>query len=129
MDAPSSLRKMFLITMVPTLLAVTGCAVTTTRSDHLYGDTVWMAPPPPRAEIVTVVPQPGYFWINGYWGWSNNGYRWVPGHWEAPRNGYRWEPHRWQRQGNQWRGRPGHWERTEDRHDNRYQPSDRQGRR
>ncbi len=129
MDTPSLLRKIFLIAIVPTSLAVSGCAVTTTRSGYGYEDTVWIAPPPARAEVVTVAPHPGYFWINGYWGWRDNDYRWVPGYWEAPRNGYRWEPHRWERQGSQWRDRPGHWERTQERHDSRRPPSDHWGRR
>lgn len=129
MDRLSVLNKLLRITLLPVTLAVAGCAVSTTRSGHAYQETVWMAPPPPRTEIVTIAPQPEYFWIDGYWGWNSNSYRWVPGYWEAPRNGYRWEPHHWEQQGRQWQGRPGHWERADDRQDNRRQPSDRWRRR
>jgi WXXGXW repeat (2 copies) len=55
-----------------------------------------MAPPPPRYEVVPVLPFAGAVWIGGYWNWSAGRHVWVPGRWEAPRHGWRHEPHRWE---------------------------------
>jgi YXWGXW repeat-containing protein len=40
------------------------------------------APPPPRVEVVTVVPYRGAVWMPGHWS-SHGRHRWVwvPGHW------------------------------------------------
>lgn len=74
------------------------------------GGYVAVAPPAPRVEVVGVAPGPGYFWIDGYWGWRGNRHYWNDGHWEQRRPGYRWQPHSWQRDGNRYREAPGRWQ-------------------
>lgn len=66
------------------------------------------APPPPRMEVVPVMPFVGALWIGGYWNWVGHRHVWVPGHWSAPRPGYRYEPRRWAPQGHGW-GLQGGW--------------------
>lgn len=68
-----------------------------------------VAPPPPYAEVVPVVPFAGAVWLGGYWGWSGGRHTWVAGHWERPRPGYGWAPHRWVQGGGQWHLRGGGW--------------------
>lgn len=106
-------------------LALSGCVVAPAQSPYVRVEPVLVAPPPPRVEVVSVAPYPGYIWIGGYWTWQGRGHQWMPGHWEAPRAGYRWEPHRWEQQGREWREHPGRWEpQREDR-----EPRDRPGHR
>jgi hypothetical protein len=85
--------------------SLSACVMVPTR--HGY---VAVAPPAPHVEVVGVAPGPGYFWIDGYWGWHGNRHAWVGGHWEKRRPGYRWEPHAWQRDGGRYRESPGRWQ-------------------
>ncbi|MEB0045549.1 MULTISPECIES: YXWGXW repeat-containing protein [unclassified Pseudomonas] len=39
--------------------------------------------PPPRYEVVPVMPAPGYHWVEGHYRWGGNQWLWVPGHWRA----------------------------------------------
>ncbi len=42
------------------------------------------------------VPEPGYLWTPGYWGFGPEGYYWVPGTWvEPPTVGFLWTPGYW----------------------------------
>lgn len=88
-----------------------GCVV---APAHHYGygrgGYVTVAPPAPQVEVIGVAPGPGYFWVDGYWGWHGHRHHWVGGHWEHRRPGYRWEPHQWQRDGNRYREAPGRWQ-------------------
>ena len=94
------------------LAALGGCVVAPARGPYgYYGDEVMVAPPPPRAEVVGVMPFPGAIWISGYWGWRGGNHYWEPGRWERPRPGYHYQPHGWARRGNGWRERPGRWDR------------------
>ncbi len=72
---------------------------------------VMVAPPAPQVEVIGAMPGPGYFWIDGYWGWSSGRHIWNRGHWEAGRPGHRWTPQRWHRDGGGWRWAPGQWRR------------------
>ena len=72
---------------------------------------VQAAPPPLQAEVMTVAPAPGWFWITGFWTWHSGRHLWVGGRWEAPRRGYNWVPHRWESHGRGWREAPGRWDR------------------
>ena len=56
-----------------------------------------VAPPPPYAEVIPVIPFAGAIWLGGYWGWSGGRHVWVGGRWDHPRPGYGWAPHRWPR--------------------------------
>jgi hypothetical protein len=40
--------------------------------------------PAPIVETVPVCPTPGYVWVGGTWGWSDNHWAWTRGHWGAP---------------------------------------------
>lgn len=57
---------------------------------------VTVGPPPiPRYEQ-PVLPEDGYLWMPGYWGWGEDGYYWVPGTWvQAPERGLLWTPGYW----------------------------------
>lgn len=74
-----------------------------------YGESVVVAPPPPRVEYVGAPPVYGYVWIGGYWNWSSGRHVWVPGRWAPPRHGHVWVPHRWQQDGRNWRQDGGYW--------------------
>ncbi|PWB41305.1 MAG: hypothetical protein C3F19_06610 [Rhodocyclales bacterium] len=101
--------RIALIAAAVSSLTLAGCAVAPASNGYVYYEPVMVAPPPPRVEVITVAPYPGYVWIGGYWGWNGRAHHWVPGRWEAPRPGHYWEPHRWEPQGKGWRERPGQW--------------------
>ena len=88
-----------------------GCVVAPAQPGYYGGDTVLVAPPPPRGEIIGVAPAPGYVWLNGYWGWSGGRHQWVGGRWEPGRPGHYWAPHAWVREGGGWRMNGGQWRR------------------
>lgn len=79
------------------------------------------APPPPiRYEVRPAMPEPGYYWVDGYWGVRGNRYVWVPGHYErAPYEGAYWIHPHYDHYNNGWAYREGYWthERHEERHD------------
>ncbi|MES2208544.1 MAG: YXWGXW repeat-containing protein [Pseudomonadota bacterium] len=96
------------------ILFLSGCVVVPHNHAPRYveSDSIMIAPPPVREEIVRTAPYPDYVWISGYWGWNGRRHDWVPGHWSAPRPGYRWIPHRWEQNGgSHWHLREGYWER------------------
>jgi hypothetical protein len=68
-----------------------------------------VAPPPPYAEVVPLMPFAAALWIAGYWGWHGGRHEWVPGRWEHDRPGSHYEPHRWDRAGGNWQLRGGQW--------------------
>ncbi len=115
-------KRILLTTLAAATLAVSGCIVAPAAPDGpYYGDTVMVAPPPPRIEYVGRPPAAGVVWIDGYWGWAGRRHEWVPGRWEARRPGYAWVPHRWEHEGKHWRQHGGRWEdeRNRGRHDDR----------
>jgi len=107
-------RRVALAASVLLALALAGCVVAPyqpTYVDPATGAVVVapMAPPAPYAEVVTVSPGPGYFWIGGYWSWVGGRHVWTGGRWEAHRPGYRWEPRHWEQGPGGWHQRGGHW--------------------
>jgi hypothetical protein len=107
----------FRIALTSVLLAVSlsACVVYPARpaGGVVYDDEVAVtnvAPPPPQAEVVGVIPSPGYFWVGGVWFWEGGRHVWHPGHWQAPRAGYRWVPHTWVHNNGSWHLRGGRWE-------------------
>ncbi len=92
-------------------LALSACVVGPVPDDYYGGSYVTLAPPAPRYEYYGVAPNPGWFWVGGYWRWRGDRYDWERGHWQAPRRGYAWVPHRWVRGDRGWRSEEGHWER------------------
>jgi hypothetical protein len=54
------------------------------------------APPPLLNYEQSPLPEDGYLWTPGYWGWGGAGYYWVPGAWvRPPRVGLLWTPGYW----------------------------------
>ncbi len=67
-------------------------------------------PPPPRVEVVPVVPE-GYVWAPGYWQFFQGQYVWRRGHFMEGRPGYRWVPENWERHDGYHHFNEGHWDR------------------
>src|SRR5258707_492976 len=56
-----------------------------------------LTPPPPKVEVVPIVPGPEYVWIPGYWAW-NGGWVWIGGRWVIrPHIGAIWVAPHWAR--------------------------------
>jgi hypothetical protein len=55
-----------------------------------------VGPPPFPVYEQPVLPEDGFIWTPGYWGWGDEGYYWVPGTWvQAPEFGLLWTPGYW----------------------------------
>jgi hypothetical protein len=71
------------------------------------------APPPPRVEVVPVLPRERVEverWQPGYWRWSGHEYVWVEGHYMVrPRPVAEWTPGRWEQHPRGWVYIEGHW--------------------
>jgi hypothetical protein len=70
-------------------------------------------PPPPRVEVVPVLPRERVereFWVPGHWRWNGREYVWAEGHHVVrPRAGAAWVPGRWERRPGGWLYIEGHW--------------------
>ncbi|MGP8164324.1 MAG: YXWGXW repeat-containing protein [Steroidobacteraceae bacterium] len=72
--------------------------------------SVNMAPPELPVYEQPAIPDEGYLWTPGYWGWSGDGYYWVPGTWVlAPQPGYLWTPGYWGSNGGVFLWNEGYW--------------------
>ena len=121
------MRNLKVIAVALTALALSACVVAPYPRYGAYGQPAYpaypagpaydeeiavanVAPPPPYAEVIPVVPFAGAIWLSGYWGWSGGRHTWVGGRWDHPRPGYGWAPHRWvPGGGGQWHLRGGGW--------------------
>ena len=57
---------------------------------------ITVGPPPIPVYEQPILPEDGYIWTPGYWGWGDEGYYWVPGTWvQAPEFGLLWTPGYW----------------------------------
>jgi hypothetical protein len=57
---------------------------------------ITVGPPPIPVYEQPILPEDGYIWTPGYWGWGDEGYYWVPGTWvQAPELGLLWTPGYW----------------------------------
>ena len=101
--------RIALIAAAVSSLALAGCAVAPASNGYVYYEPVMVAPPPPRVEVITVAPYPGYVWIGGYWGWNLGRHVWIGGRWAMPPAGHAWVPGAWGRHGDGWRYRGGYW--------------------
>lgn len=74
---------------------------------------VRVAPPPPRYEVVPVLPPDRVvreYWQPGYWRWNGHEHVWVDGRYAVrPRAGAVWNAGRWERRGPGWVFVEGHW--------------------
>ena len=72
------------------------------------------APPPPRVEVVPVLPRERVeieHWQPGYWRWNGGEYVWTEGHYVArPRPRAVWVPGRWEQRPRGWVYMDGRWE-------------------
>lgn len=72
-------------------------------------ETIVQTPPPQVVYEVTPAPQPGFVWVNGFWGWQGMRHVWYPGHWVNERPGQIWIGHQWIHRGAGWHFESGHW--------------------
>lgn len=109
---PKLARAAATATALAASMLMSACVVAPVGRYHgASNGVVMVAPPASQVEIIGAAPGPGYFWIDGFWGWTGNHHAWNCGHWEASRPGYNWAPHSWQRDGGGWRSAPGQWRR------------------
>ena len=67
-------------------------------------------PPPALEEKRGLPPEPGQFWIAGFWGYEGGRHVWHAGHWEkVPRPKARYIEPRWDRKGSQYVFYAGRW--------------------
>ena len=73
--------------------------------------SVHTAPPPLPVYVQPPLPQEGYIWTPGYWGYTDEaGYYWVPGVWVAPPSvGVLWTPPWWGFDGGVYGFHAGYW--------------------
>lgn len=81
--------------VLSTVVVTSGCVIRARARPvgvvYTTGEVYATAPmPPPRVEVVTVAPRPGYVWVRGYWAWNGGSWVWTSGRWEAQRAGYIW---------------------------------------
>jgi hypothetical protein len=71
------------------------------------------APPPPRVEVIPVIPgerMEREHWQPGFWRWDGHEHVWVEGRYvERPRRGAVWVPARWEQRPRGWVLVEGHW--------------------
>jgi hypothetical protein len=71
------------------------------------------APPPPRHEVVPVLPRERAereVWHPGAWHWNGHEYVWSEGHYVVrPHRGATWVPGHWDRRPRGWVYVEGHW--------------------
>ena len=72
-----------------------------------------VGPPPPRTEVIPVLPPERVeieHWQPGYWRWNGREHQWVEGHYVArPKRGAVWMPGRWEQRPGGWVFVQGHW--------------------
>ncbi len=72
-----------------------------------------MAPPPPRVEVVPVLPPERLaieHWQPGHWRWNGREHVWVEGHYvHRPQPRAEWIPGRWEQRPRGWVYVEGHW--------------------
>ena len=72
--------------------------------------SVSLAPPELPVYVQPPLPEPGYIWTPGYWGWDGMDYYWVPGTWVLPPvNGMLWTPGYWGWRDGFYAWNPGYW--------------------
>lgn len=94
------------------VLTVAGADVlaTTAQAQEVF---IERAPPPPREEVVPVLPRERAereVWQPGYWRWNGHEHVWVAGHYvERPRPRAVWVPGHWDQRPRGWVYVEGHW--------------------
>lgn len=87
-----------------------GLIATQSQAQEIF---VERAPPPPRVEVVPVLPPDRAareHWQPGYWRWNGHEHVWVEGHYVVrPRPAAVWVPGRWEQRPRGWVYIDGHW--------------------
>ena len=101
--------------MFASLALASGCALVLSPAlAQVQIQVVPVEPPPPRVEVVPVIPmerREAEFWQPGYWRWNGQGHEWVEGRYVVrPRTGATWAPGRWERRGPGWVYVEGGWQ-------------------
>jgi hypothetical protein len=91
-------------------IAVGATVATTTQAQEIF---VERAPPPPRVEVVPVLPPERAareHWQPGYWRWNGHEHVWADGHYVVmPHPRAAWVPGRWEQRPRGWVFIEGHW--------------------
>jgi hypothetical protein len=95
-------------------LLIGGIAVAGPASAQLQAEIfVPTAPPPPRVEVVPVLPAERVEverWQPGHWRWDGREHVWVEGHYvHRPQPRAEWIPGRWEQRPRGWVYIDGHW--------------------
>ena len=85
---------------IPVILGLTMAVPAFTPAAHAQvavGISVDLAPPPIPVYVQPPIPEEGYLWTPGYWGYEEaGGYYWIPGTWVRPPSvGVLWTPPYW----------------------------------
>jgi hypothetical protein len=97
------------------LTLITGAAVVAAPAFAQLQAEVYVpvAPPPPRVEVVPVLPANRVEverWQPGYWSWNGHEHIWVGGHYVArPQVRAEWIPGRWEQRPRGWVYVEGRW--------------------
>jgi hypothetical protein len=82
-----------LVTPLACILMAGGAAAPVSAQVSLQ---ITVGPPPIPVYEQPILPEDGFIWTPGYWGWGEDGYYWVPGTWvQAPERGLLWTPGYW----------------------------------
>jgi len=94
-------------------LAVMAGAAALASSAQAQEVFIERAPPPPRVEVIPVIPAERMereHWQPGHWRWDGHEHVWVEGRYvERPRRGAVWVPARWEQRPRGWVLIEGHW--------------------
>lgn len=103
-------RRLFGRLLIGTAAALASLPAMAQPHAEIY---VPVAPPPPRAEVIPVLPAERMaieHWQPGYWRWNGREHIWVAGHYVArPRPRAEWIPGRWEQRPRGWVYVEGHW--------------------
>ena len=105
-------RTRFRATTIAFALATTAAAIpfTAAKAQIAVGLSINVAPPPLPVYVQPPLPQAGYLWTPGYWGYGEAGYYWTPGVWaRPPAAGLLWTPGYWGFAGGSYGFHAGYW--------------------
>ncbi len=104
------MKKRLLIATLTVAVLLGGCVVAPYDTYPVYGDPVYVEPPPPRVEYPGYAPGGVSRWCGGSGTGRPQQLVGDPGGGPPPRPGYRWIEPRWERDGRNWRQQRGGWQ-------------------
>jgi hypothetical protein len=97
-----------ILALLPVLLLCAAPSFSQAAVDVSF--SVSLAPPELPVYVQPALPEPGYIWTPGYWGWDGSDYYWVPGTWvEPPASDLLWTPGYWGWRDGFYGWNPGYW--------------------